>query len=295
MHADEVDIDTDLVRRLLGSQFPEWADLPLERFASGGTVNAIYRVGEDLCVRLPLAERFAGDLEIEAAWLPRLAPHLPVAVPEVVAYGRAGGGYPFDWAVYRWIEGEPWRGERLRDLPEAARDLVAFIRALSGIDATGGRIAPPMWTAPLPRRDAWVRAAIAASADMIDADALTEAWERAVALPAYDGPPVWVHSDLLRGNVLVYRGNLCAVIDFATVHVGDPARDVIAVWTLLSTESRTLFREALGVDDATWERARGYAIGSVGAIPYYRHTNAAMVEGALVTVGEVLADLTADR
>ena len=291
MHADEVAIDADLVRRLIAAQFPEWAGLPIERYASGGTCNAIYRLGADKYVRLPLIEAFVHALDWEAKWLPRLAPRLPLAIPEVLGRGTPGEGYPFEWSVYRWIEGETWRLDHVDDSINAALKLAAFIAALREIDGADAAKPPALWAASLPTRDAWVRATIDASRDMIDADALTAAWDAAVTLPVYDGPPIWVHSDMLRGNVLVKHGQLEAIVDFGCVHGGDPARDLVAGWTLLTREARNVFRDALSVDDVTWARARAWAIPHVGAIPYYRETNRNMVEGALQTIGEILADL----
>ncbi len=169
MHADEVDIDVDLVRRLLAAQFPQWEDLAIEPVPSAGTVNAIYRLGDDMAVRLPRIQRYARALEIEFEWLPKLAPHLPHAIPEPLAIGEPGEGYEWRWCVYRWLKGDIWATDRVRDLCEAAEDLAQFIIALRRIDTTGA-----------PRRPAgydtlslheYVRPAIAAARGMIDTDA----------------------------------------------------------------------------------------------------------------------------
>lgn len=290
MHSDEIDIDADLVQRLLAAQFPRWADLPLTRFPSGGTVNAIFRLGDDLCVRLPLTQPWAWHLDTEVKWLPRLAPHVPFATPTVHAKGSPAEDYPFNWAVLGWLDGEPWRPDRLRDEGEAAVDLARFISALSSIDTAHGKIPRGAAALPLRARDGWVRTSIDGCRDLIDADALTAAWDEALQLPDFDGPPRWVHADLLRGNVIVGGGCVTAVIDWGAVHVGDPARDLVAAWTLLTSEGRRVFRETLEIDDATWARARGWCIPQVGAIPYYRETNQAMVDGALCTVNEILLD-----
>jgi aminoglycoside phosphotransferase (APT) family kinase protein len=295
MHEDQVDIDVDLVRRLLKKQLPHWAGLPLEYFDSGGTVNAIYRLGDDMYVRLPLQESWVWGLKTEVKWLPRLAPHLPVPIPEPLAHGEPCEGYPFPWAVYRWIEGESWKLDRVRDLNEAAGGLADFIKALWRIDTAGGKIPRGAQGLPLRSRDAWVRMTADSARDMIDADALLEAWDAALELPDFEGTPRWVHSDLLPGNVLVRDGRVNAVIDFGGVHVGDPALDISAAWKLLTGGSRQVFREALDVDNTTWERARGWAVPSVGALHYYRNTNPAMVAFGLHTINEVLADVACDR
>jgi len=291
MHENEPDVDTDLVRRLLAAQFPHWADLPLERYPSGGTVNAIYRLGENMSVRLPINEPWVWHLETEAKWLPKLAPHLPVAVPEVLGRGVPGEGYPFPWSVLGWLEGETWSMGRLRDEEEGAADLTNFISALWKIDTKDGQHPRGASKIPLPAFDHWVRESIEGARDMVDAKALSAAWELAVAAPEFDGTPVWVHFDLGPANVLVAEGRMCAVIDWGSVHVGDPARDLSAAWMMLSRENRNTFRALLDVDDATWARARGWATRAVGALDYYRNTNQSMVEDALNTIGEVLIDL----
>ncbi|MEU3841477.1 aminoglycoside phosphotransferase family protein [Streptomyces sp. NPDC028635] len=128
MHEGEASTDPALVRRLLRDQFPRWAHLPVTRLASGGTVNAIYRLGDELTVRLPLLAGGAEDLDDEARWLPRLAPLLPVPIPEVVALGEPAEGYPHRWAIHRWLDGEVLHeGEASDDL---ARDLAAFVTTL---------------------------------------------------------------------------------------------------------------------------------------------------------------------
>jgi aminoglycoside phosphotransferase (APT) family kinase protein len=138
MHHDELDIDASLVRRLLASQFPRWAELPIERIEPTGTDNAIYRLGEDMVVRLPRVARTVATLEKERAWLPRLAPHLPLAVPVPLAEGTPTAGYPWVWSVYRWLEGTDATVEPIADLGRAASDLARVIAALQSIDATGG-------------------------------------------------------------------------------------------------------------------------------------------------------------
>lgn len=294
MHTDEVDTDPSLVRRLLAAQFPQWADLPIEPVPSAGTDNAIYRLGENTAVRLPRIHWAAGLVEKEHRWLPKLAPHLPLAIPVPRAMGHPAEGYPWHWSVVPWIEGEPWTTDRIDDPREAATDLAQFITALQRIDPTGGPPAGPenfFRGVPLSMRDAQTRAAIAASSDVVDASAMLAVWEAALAAPAWDGPPVWVHGDLWRpGNLLVAGGRLGAVIDFGCLGVGDPACELTAAWALFSGESRDVFRAAISFDEATWARGRGWALTAVGAIPYYRDTNPAIVAEARHIIDEVLAD-----
>src|SRR5262245_51719501 len=272
MHAGEVDIDTDLVGRLVAAQLPEFADLSIEPFQSTGTVNAIYRLGRDLYVRLPRVDVWARDVRREVRWLPRLAPHLPLAVPEPVARGRPGAGYPFHWAVFRWIEGEPWSTGRVDDPDRAADDLAEFVAALRRVDPTGaprsGR------SGPLSRRNRSLREVIASLDGVVDTEAVASVWEESLRAPDWSHAPVWTHGDLLPPNLLVRDGRLYAVIDFGGVGVGDPACDLIAAWSVLDGASRRRFRAALDSDDATWSRARGWALSiALSIIPYYPATN----------------------
>lgn len=295
MHADEVEVEEPLVRRLLHAQMPQWADLRLDPVASVGTGHALFRLGDDMAVRLPLMGSSAAQVGKEHAWLPVLAPHLPLDVPVPLAKGHPEDAYPWHWSVYRWLEGDNALDVPFADPHDAARRLGGFVAAMQGVDATGGP-APGAHNfyrgVPLAERDESARAGIAALRETYDSRVLTAIWEEALAAPPYDGPPVWVHADLQAGNLLVSEGRLTAVIDFGGLGVGDPACDVMTAWTLLTAETRETFRDALPpVDEATWTRARGWAL-SVGviALPYYRDTNAVAAAIARHAVEEVLAD-----
>jgi aminoglycoside phosphotransferase (APT) family kinase protein len=284
MHPDEVDVSADLVRRLLETQFPDWAHLPLSPFEHGGTDHVIVRLGDELQVRLPKHEPSTGQVEKELELLPRLGPQLPVEIPRPLARGEPGEGYPFTWAVYRWLPGEPPREASV----QLARELAEFIRALQRVD-TAGAPPPRHRGAPL-RDDAFIRSSIAHLAPDFDADAVTHEWERVLALPQWDRAPVWLHGDLLASNVLVRGGRLVAVLDWGATCAGDPAADYMISWSLLAPV-REAFRAALDVDDATWARGRGWALWqAVAALPYYRHTNPPMVAHARSAIAGVLAD-----
>jgi len=292
MHADEVATDAALVRRLLAAQFPDWVTLPIERVRSAGTDHAIYRLGDELAARLPRIDRVREQVHKEHEWLPRLARHLPLAVPVPLAKGEPGEGYPWHWSVCRWLEGENATHKRLTDLGHAAIALAEFVAALQRIDPTGGP-APGVHNffrgVPLALRDERTREAIEALHGVVDTRAATAAWEAALAAPAWRGAPVWIHGDLSAGNLLAVRGRLSAVIDFGGLAVGDPACDLIAAWSLFSGRARDVFRAALAVDDATWARGRGWALSvSLIALPYYRNTNPAIVAEATRTIDEVL-------
>lgn len=287
MHADEVDTDEDLVGRLLAEQFPQWAGLPITPVGSYGTDHAIYRVGEHLAARLPRIGWATKQADLERRWLPKLAPHLPLAVPVQLAMGRPALGYPFAWSVCEWLPGD--NATDLADPDQVAADLAAFIRALRSIDTAG---APPRSRGarggPLADKDDGVRKAIGALGDRIDGPAALRSWEESLAAPAYDGPDVWVHGDLLPGNLLVVGGRLSAVIDFGGLTVGDPAADLLPAWNVFTGKSRQRFRDAVTAGDADWLRGRGWAlVQAVIALPYYWDTNPGMVRQAMRAVTEV--------
>lgn len=260
MHANEVDTDPALVRRLLAGQFPHWAALPIKSVASYGTDHHIYRLGDHLAVRLPRIDWAAPQAAQEAEWLPRLAPHLPLAVPAPQAVGRPAEGYPFAWSVVEWLPGETASGT-LADLGRAAVDLAGFIEALRRIDITG---APPRARGarggPLGELDEAVRRAIALLGNRINGDAALYSWQASLAAPAWDGPEVWVHGDLLPGNLIVAHCRLSAVIDFGLLSVGDPACNLLPAWNMFEGRSRARFRAELRVDDSSWLRGRGWAL-----------------------------------
>ncbi|MFC9976876.1 aminoglycoside phosphotransferase family protein [Spirillospora sp. NPDC127200] len=260
-------INVALVRGLIDAQFPQWAGLPLKLLDPAGSDHVIYRLGEELAVRLPRHADARGQAEKEFAWLPRLAPHLPLAVPVPVAVGEPGLGYPWRWAVSRWLDGEVATVRGLGDSPEAAVRLAEFLTALQGIAHDG--FAQDAQE-DLVARDRETRTNIARTGGTFDAPAMTELWDAALSAPGWDRPPVWFHGDFHTGNLLTVGGRLSAVIDFGGLGVGDPACDLIIAFTLMSAESRAVFRAALGVDEATWTRGRGWALATgLNAYTFY--------------------------
>jgi aminoglycoside phosphotransferase (APT) family kinase protein len=268
MHADEVDFDASLVQQLVAERFPELAELPLREVEPAGTDNRLFRIGEELVARIPVVERSGETLRREVRWLPVLAPALPVRIPEPVALVEPDG-FPFPWAVYRWLDGEPADGC-------TAEELASFLGALRRLDPAMG----PQPSAqnsgrgvPLAHRDS------PAMRDAVATIGALDVWESALAAPAWDGPPVWIHGDLDARNLLVRDGRLDAVLDWGCVGVGDPACDIGAAWKLLDAHERVAFRELLEVDDATWLRARGWLVSQAAMIvTYYTvETNATLL------------------
>jgi aminoglycoside phosphotransferase (APT) family kinase protein len=293
MHEGEVTIDDALVTRLVAAQFPHLSGLPIRAATARGTVNAIFRIGDDLCARLPRLYSGVRALEKEAAWLPWLAPRLPLPVPELVGSGKASSDYPMPWAIYRWITGEPYRDESIDDELRAAKDLARFVHELRHLDTAE---APQAGRRPLSVLDTVTRNAIAEARDLIDSDAVAAAWQHALAAPPWSGTPVWIHADLLRPNVLVEHDRISAIIDFGSAGVGDPAHDVIPAWSVFGPAGRDAYRRALDVDDDTWARARGYALHQAALIvPYYAKTNPPFTAQAQRTITQVLAEVDSER
>jgi aminoglycoside phosphotransferase (APT) family kinase protein len=255
-------IDAELVGRLVRAQFPKWADLPVQPVKNGGWDNRTFHLGPSLLARLPSAERYAAQVEKEQTWLPRLAPLLPVAIPEPVAMGRPAEGYPWRWSIYRWIDGDAAEVSLLRADRSFARALAAFLAALHAADAGGGPAPGPhsfFRGGPLSVYDAETREAISRLEDRNVAARATRLWDHAVST-RWRERAVWVHGDFAAGNLLVRDGRLAAVIDFGCLSVGDPACDLGIAWTFLDPAARTAFRAALDLDEATWSRAKGWVL-----------------------------------
>lgn len=293
LHADEPPIDLALVERLVAAQFPQHAGHPIAEFDSQGTTNAIYRIGAHLTARLPRRADGASEMRKSFAWLPRLAPHLPVKTPVPLALGEPGEGYPWAWSLVAWLDGENAERDDLPDPTQAACDLAAFLTALQSIDATGGPLATDhaLRSAPLAHADEEMLGCIPKLPEDIDQDAVRSVWRDALHLPAWDDAPLWSHGDMSPGNLLWRDGRLSAVIDYGSLAVGDPACDLMIAWSLFEREGRRRFREAMGADDALWLRGRAHALAqAVIYIPYYLHTRPRGVAAARTVVDEVLAD-----
>jgi aminoglycoside phosphotransferase (APT) family kinase protein len=291
MHADEVETDAGLVRRLLAGQFPRWARLPVEPVASYGTDHAIYRLGDRLAARLPRYAAATRQAAKEAAWLPKLAPQLPLAVPVPLAIGNPAEGYPFEWSVYEWLPGEN-ANAAIDDLLAAAADLAAFVIALRRIDTSGAPARPRLARGgPLAEQDERFRQSVAELGSRIDGAAAIRSWDESLSASPWHGQEVWVHGDLLPGNLLVVNGRLSAVIDFGTLYVGDPACDLQPAWNMFAGASRERFRSEVAADGASWLRGRGTVLyQAVMALAYYWDTNPGIVRQTSHALAQVLAD-----
>lgn len=259
---EQLIINETLVRRLVSTQFPLWKDLSVRPVASSGWDNRTFHLGADMLVRMPSAADYAEQVKKEQQWLPRLAPLLPLPIPEPLALGKPSEGYPWEWSVYRWLDGESIASGRIADLNSFAKSLAQFLIALQSIDAKNG---PPAGShsfyrgGALSTYSAETREAIGTLKGKIDVASAIEVWEAALAT-SWQRPPVWVHGDISAGNLLVKEGKLCAVIDFGQLAIGDPACDLAIAWTLFKGESRAIFQKTLSLDDDVWARGRGWAL-----------------------------------
>lgn len=295
MHVDEVHADCATVGNLIRQQFPCFADLDIAAVPASGTDNALFRLGDTMVVRLPRTPSAALQIEKQHKFLPILAPHLPLAVSLPLELGQASAIFPFIWSVNCWLPGRDAFTDCNIDAEMFAIQLAHFIMALHGVDTAGG-LQPGEHNffrgVPLSTRDTRTRNALEQIDEIVDKAAVLSVWEQALQADESPLPGVWIHGDLQPGNLLLREGRLSAVIDFGGLAVGDPACDLMVALTLFEGKSRSIFRETLGVDDAAWARARGWAISvALIALPYYLETNECMVRLSRRTIREVVLDV----
>jgi aminoglycoside phosphotransferase (APT) family kinase protein len=292
MPAAEVDIDTSLVAGLVADQHPDLAGRRLRPLAHGWD-NESFRLGDDLVVRLP---RRAAAVELvahEQRWLCELAARLPLPIPAPARIGQPGRGYPWAWSIVPWLPGAPWESAPPADTRRAGRRLGAFLAALH---RPAPKAAPhnPLRGVPLADRAERFDAGLSALGSRVDAHRCRAVFGDLVRTPAWEAAPVWLHGDLHPLNVLVDGGALSAVLDFGDICAGDPATDLAVAWMLLPGVDRRAFREAAGaersVDDATWQRARAWALALAVAYLAGSDDNAAMATIGRRTLAAALDD-----
>ncbi|NND04193.1 MAG: aminoglycoside phosphotransferase family protein [Acidimicrobiia bacterium] len=290
MHEGQLEISDDLVHDLVVYQFPRLSDLQLHRVPSDGTVHAIYRLGSELAVRLPLLEEFSPALIRETQLLELLAPQLPLPIPELVGLGEPTVRYPASWSIVTWIEGRTLAEHTDFDLAGVAASLGEFVAAMRSARGPG-EISPNQRGRPLESRREGTIQAIAEIADEFDSVALHQIWDAACSAEKWDEVRTWIHGDLLPGNLITVADELSAVIDFGECSIGNPTHDLIAGWWVFTASTRSIFKDAAGADDDAWSRARGMALsGAAGALAYYRETNPGFSAVARRTLREVVAD-----
>ena len=311
LHDDELLIDLSLVRSLIDRALPEYTSLPLSRLRASGSTNALFRLGDELLVRMPRQPGGTATIEKEARWLPRIGPLLPVSVPEVVAVGEPDLGYPERWSVVRWLDGEvPTVADPASHAgptrPPLARGLAAVVTALRDIQVPESALADPQLRsyrgAPLQSMDDTTRGNLAACRDIsaldLDFDGALRVWEEAMALPqtGSGSEPRWYHGDLMAENLLARGGRIAAVLDFGVLGVGDPTVDLIVAWEVLDPPARDVFRRAVRADETSWLRGRAWALSlALMTFPYYWSTMPDRCASRLAVVRSVLADATSTK
>jgi aminoglycoside phosphotransferase (APT) family kinase protein len=286
-------IDAALVRRLIETQFPRWAALPVTPVEVDGWDNRTYRLGDTMSVRLPTAAGYVPAVAKENEWLPRLARQLPLPIPDVLGAGVPDRGYPYPWSVRSWLPGTTALAAPPTDPSRFAEQVAAFILALQRCDTEGApRAGAHSWHrgAPPAHYDDETRSCLRALTGRIDTARATAVWEDALAA-RFTGPPVWFHGDIAGGNLLVRDDALAAVIDFGTSGVGDPACDLVIAWTTFSGPSRRAFRAAVRHDEGAWARARGWALWkAMLVLTEVADTDPAEAAVQQRVIAEVLAD-----
>ena len=287
------DITIALVAELIATQFPQWQALPIKPVKESGWDNRTFHLGDRMSVRLPSASEYAAQVEKEHRWLPFLRSRLPQPIPDPLGLGTPGAGFPWSWSIYRWLAGASARASRIGDFTRFALDLADFLGALRRIDAREGPVAGAHnfhRGGALAIYDAQTRDAMARLASEIDVSAVNGIWNAALAT-SWQGPGVWVHGDIAAGNLLVSEGRLCAVIDFGCLGVGDPSCDLVIAWTFLDSVGRKAFRDALALDSATWDRARGWAIWkALITLAKYRNCNWAGADRQHKMIRDIIDD-----
>jgi aminoglycoside phosphotransferase (APT) family kinase protein len=293
MHADELPIDAATARDLVGAQFPQWRGLPVRHVTSSGTVNAIFRLGEQLAVRFPLrgADPAATrrELEAEAAAARELAAATRFPVPAPVALGEPGPGYPLPWSVQAWLPGRTGEEDDPSGEVTFASDLAEFITAVRAVGTRGRTHCGRGRGGDLKDHDDDMRTCLRRSEGLLDVGRLTRLWAAFRELPR-EAPDVMSHRDLTPGNVLTAAGRLAGVLDVGDYGPADPALDLISAWNLLEAGPRQVLRTALQCTPLDWERGKAWAFQqAMGLVWYYADSNRVMSQLGRTTLDRIMA------
>ena len=277
MYDNEIALTEKDVRLLLQHQFPQFADLTLSYIQESGTENALYRLGDEYIVRLP---RFVSDIDAfeknektlakELQYLPYLAKHLSFAISRPLFKGAPSKDYPFSWTISKWNEGHNPPFEQADEYAEFAKDIAQFVNELHAVPVEDGPYSRRGVTLSL--LDKQTQEALSELNEDIDVPKARLLWEALRDIPYWEHAPVWIHGDLLPGNILINNNRLSAIIDFSDLGLGDPACDLVPAWCLFSANSRQIFKKHLvNVDKHTWLRGKGWALSiALILLPYYK-------------------------
>jgi aminoglycoside phosphotransferase (APT) family kinase protein len=294
MHEGQLSVTAEMVRDLIFTQFPEYTKLEIEPVPSEGTVNAIFRIGEQLAARFPLQPH---DVDTTRRWLQaeanaarELLGHVRVSVPEPVAIGEPGAGYPLPWSIQSWVPGTTASDTDASTSGQFAHDLAEFIQQVRSIDVAGRAFTGIGRGGDLRSHDDWLETCFDESTRLVDVPRLRRIWARLRQLPR-NSPDVMTHGDLIPGNVLVSDGRLSGILDVGGLGPADPALDLVGAWHLLDADRRQMLRDDLGCGAVEWERGKAWAFEqAMGAIWYYSESNPRMHRMGRRTLERILAD-----
>lgn len=256
-----MNISTNIVQKLIETQFPEWKGLPIKAVKESGHDNRTFHLGDDMAIRMPSAASYEPQVKKEARWLPFLAKHLSLPITQPLKVGKPTKDYPHIWSINQWIDGETARLGNV-NMHQLALDLANFLKELHQVNASQG---------PKSGQHNFYRGgdlsvyheetmqAIENLADKIDQAKSIAIWQEALA-SKWEKAPVWLHGDLAAGNIIVEEGKLVGVIDFGIMGVGDPACDLVMAWTFFDEKASARFIKEMNLDEDTWKRAKAWAL-----------------------------------
>jgi aminoglycoside phosphotransferase (APT) family kinase protein len=295
MHPNQLRVSLATVRELVDEQFPEWRGLPMREITARGTVNALFRIGDQYVARLPIEPGDAAStrrgLESEAEAAHELLGRTRFRTPEPVALGEPGAGYPLPWSVQTWVPGTVAVDEDPGESVAFARDLAEFIRAVRAIETRGRSFQGNGRGGDLRAHDTWMERSFQHSEPLLDVPRLRSVWNELRILPRGASGDVMNHGDLVPGNVLVSNRRMVGVIDVGGLGPADPALDLVGAWHLLEAAPRRVFRDDLGCDDLQWSRGKAWAFEqAIGLVWYYVESNPAMSMMGRRTLHRIMTD-----
>ena len=293
MHEDQLDIDLRTVRRLVETQFPHLIGRRLRRISTAGTVNAIFRIGDDLASRFPLRAVDPGSalesLRAETAAASELASVSPVPTPVPVAIGEPGAGYPLPWSIQTWLPGRDAAADDPTGSMPFARDVAAFIGRLRTVGTRGRCFAGNGRGGHLTDHDEWMELCFRRSERLLDVPRLRALRAEFRELPEVDDDAM-CHGDITPPNVLVRDGRLVGVLDGGGFAPADPALDLVSTWHLLDHQQRLLVKQLLGCSDIQWRRGMAWALEqAMGLVWYYVDSNPTMSRWGRRTIERLVA------
>jgi aminoglycoside phosphotransferase (APT) family kinase protein len=292
MHDDQVAVTAETVAALIQDQFPQWSGKKIRLLPSTGTVNAIFRIGNDLSARFPLRRADAAEtravLEREAEASAELVRVSQFPTPEPLALGEPGAGYPMPWSVQTWLPGTVASDADPSGSDAFAQDLATFIATLRRAETRGRRFSGGGRGGVLTHHDEWMEECFEESERLLDVPRLRQVWSHLRELPR-EGADVMSHSDLIPGNVLLASDRLSGVLDAGGFGPADPALDLVSAWHLLQGGPRQVLRRTLGCEDLEWERGKAWAFEqAMGLVWYYVESNPTMSRMGRRTLDRIL-------